>query len=336
MKGRGGGGAPLVLGLLVGSCVLLGILLSIVPRPTGPVVISARAPTETAGSSVADTPAAGVPTEPAAPPEASAPSPVPVPQEAAPGEGPPATDAVAVSKAVRTTSRTRAVAGRVAVIIDDAGYSLSELAPFLSLEGRISIAVIPGLPHSAEAARRVRAAGKDLLLHSPMQPEGGEDAGPRALLVGMSEDTIRAELGRSVEEIGPVEGINNHMGSLATADDATMLAVLRFVRDRGLVFVDSKTTARSVVERVAAVVGARVAARDVFLDNDAAPEQVRARLDELRRLARARGQAIAIGHVQTPGLAELLRTELPRLSRDGFVLVAAQDLAQKAQGGVDR
>ena len=74
----------------------------------------------------------------------------------------------------RTSSR-RAM---LAVILDDAGYSLEELQPFLDLPGPLTVAVLPNLPHSAEAARRVLAAGKDLILHCPMEADGGEDPGP--------------------------------------------------------------------------------------------------------------------------------------------------------------
>jgi hypothetical protein len=166
-----------------------------------------------------------------------------------------------------------------------------------------------------------------------MEPEGSEDPGPGALTVGMSADRIRAEIDAALAELGPVDGINNHMGSLATADIATMRAVLAAAQARGLAFIDSRTTPASVVESQAAIIGVPVASRDVFLDNEADAGAIRMRLEELKRLARAHGQALAIGHVQTPGLAALLMEALPQLVREGYVLVGAQELARVPRRG---
>ncbi|MDR1143679.1 MAG: divergent polysaccharide deacetylase family protein, partial [Spirochaetaceae bacterium] len=71
--------------------------------------------------------------------------------------------------------------GILALVIDDAGNNLRELDPFLAFPGPLTIAVLPGLPNSAEAARRIRnTAGKELFLHQPMEPLNGQDPGPGA------------------------------------------------------------------------------------------------------------------------------------------------------------
>lgn len=231
------------------------------------------------------------------------------------------------------SAASRQATGKLAIIIDDAGYSMQELEPFLDLPGAISIAVLPGLEHSVEAARRVRAAGKALLLHLPMEPEGESNPGPGPITVGMSAAAIRSAVVQALDELGTVGGVNNHMGSRATADAVTMRAVLGAIEGRGLAFVDSVTTPASVVQREAAGRGIPVASRDVFLDNEAEGEAMRRQLEEAVRLARSRGEAIAIGHVQSPGLAALLRAELPKLARAGISLVAARELARSVGRG---
>jgi hypothetical protein len=228
---------------------------------------------------------------------------------------------------------TPKAAGKIAFVIDDAGYALSELDPFLDLPGSLSIAVLPGLPHSAEAARRARRSGKTVYLHYPMEPEGPEDPGPDAILTGMTEETIRDLLGRALDEIGPVQGLNNHMGSLATADEGTVQAVLSVTRDRGLVFLDSRTTVETVAPRVAARVGVRMAERDVFLDGEPGIESIRLGMEKARATARKKGHAVVIGHVQNPELAAYLARELPALAREGFTLVSPGDLALVPEAG---
>ena len=52
---------------------------------------------------------------------------------------------------------------------------------------------------------------------------------------------IRADLG----SVPYSDGVNNHMGSRATADAALMARVMKVLRERNLFFIDSRTTASS-------------------------------------------------------------------------------------------
>ena len=129
--------------------------------------------------------------------------------------------------------------GALVFVIDDAGHNLRDLEPFLNFPGPITIAVLPGLPYSAEAARRVRASGRELLLHQPMESIGGTDPGPGAIMAGMGSDEIRAIISRNLDELGPVAGMNNHEGSRITMDAEAMETILDISRERGIFFLDS-------------------------------------------------------------------------------------------------
>ena len=94
--------------------------------------------------------------------------------------------------------------GTLVFVIDDAGHNLRDLEPFLAFPGPLTIAVLPGLPYSAETARRVRAAGKELFLHQPMESIGGRNPGPGAIRSGMGRDEIRAIISRNLDELWPV------------------------------------------------------------------------------------------------------------------------------------
>lgn len=324
------------LWLLSGLCLILGVILWVLPRSVAPEPPEPPQPEITRG----DEPAAGaegtawIP----APTSADSQSGLPSVSETTPevNEATPAGGSAPVVAARGTTIRRSAAAvtrGRIALVIDDAGHDLEQLEPFLDLPGAVTIAVLPGLAHSAEAARRARAAGKPVMLHSPMQPLGDEDPGPGAITSAMSDDRIRAELERQLAEVGAVEGVNNHMGSRVTADVRVMRAVLALTKHRGLVFLDSKTSAQSVVEREAKALGALSAARDVFLDNDPAPEEVRLQMEEAKRIARTRGGAVVIGHAQTKGLAAFLAAALPAMEREGYRLVRVGELSGQTAGG---
>lgn len=247
-----------VLGLLGGTCVLLAAVLVLIPRE--------RPDPATRSTTSPDGPSSA-PAEP----EADRRGEVAAPESVAAEEPAPAT---VTTTDVAVTTKAAKILGRLCLVIDDAGYALDDLAVFLEIPAEITVAVIPGLANSAEAARRVRSSGKTLFLHVPMEPEGGEDPGDGAIRTDMADADIRRALGGWLDEVGPVAGLNNHMGSRATADLDTVRSVLAVARERDLLFLDSRTTARSVVAGEARRLGVPVAERDVFLDDEPGMEPI--------------------------------------------------------------
>jgi polysaccharide deacetylase 2 family uncharacterized protein YibQ len=221
-------------------------------------------------------------------------------------------------------------------MIDDAGNNLPELEPFLRFPGPLTIAVLPGLPNSAEAARRIRAAGKEVFLHQPMEALGGQNPGPGAIFAGMESGEIRAVVERNLAEIGPVAGINNHQGSRITMDEEAMETILAICRGHGIYFLDSRTTADTVVPRVAGRMGMRIGERDVFLDNiQEKSAMIRSVYEGLER-AEAKGAAVMIGHTWSPALAGVLEELYPALLEQGYSLSSVSRLmggAGNAGGG---
>jgi polysaccharide deacetylase 2 family uncharacterized protein YibQ len=209
--------------------------------------------------------------------------------------------------------------GTLVLVIDDGGNNLRELEPFLNFPGPMTIAVIPGLTNSVEAARRVRAAGKELFLHQPMEPLNGRDPGPAGIKTGMSPAEVKETLVKNLTEIGPVSGFNNHEGSRATGDPAIMRPLLEISRDSGLYFLDSRTTSDTAAPRVAGELGITIAQRDIFLDNDQSRESILAALEAGCKRAEQNGTAILIGHAWSPRLAAILAEMYPQLVRQGFV-----------------
>ena len=205
----------------------------------------------------------------------------------------------------------------LALIVDDAGYSLEELQAFLDLPIPLTVAVLPDLPHSTEAALRARAAGKDVILHCPMEPGGGENPGPGAILTGQSPEEIRQLLDADFASVPGALGMNNHMGSKATADDTVMTAVLGYLKSRGKLFVDSRTTPDTAGPRGAEALGMPILQRDVFLDDDTDEADIATWFDKGVAEARTRGSAVAIGHVQNRGVADILRAAERTLAAQG-------------------
>ena len=210
--------------------------------------------------------------------------------------------------------------GTGAIVIDDAGNNLKELDPFLSFPGSLTIAVLPSLPHSAEAARRIRAAGKEVILHQPMEAVGGQDPGPGAIYLRMGPAEIRAVLERNIAEVGPIVGMNNHQGSLITSDVTAMETILAVCREHDIYFLDSRTTVDTVVPAVAARMGIRIRERDVFVDNYQERAEMIRFIQEGFQKAEKKGSSVMIGHAWSSELASTLRELYPELIEQGFSL----------------
>jgi polysaccharide deacetylase 2 family uncharacterized protein YibQ len=226
--------------------------------------------------------------------------------------------------------------GMLAVIIDDAGYDLDELAAFLSLPGALTIAVLPNLPHSQEAARRVISAGKDLLLHCPMEAEGGENPGPGALATGQDSRELESRLAAAFESVPGAIGMNNHMGSKATADPVLMATVMGWLKLHGKIYVDSRTSAKTVGPREAARAGVPFLERDVFIDAGRSEEEIQSAWAAGIAEAKARGSAVLIGHVQNPAVAAILRGAAATLAAQGVRLGSLAEVMAARGGGASR
>jgi uncharacterized protein len=217
---------------------------------------------------------------------------------------------------------------RLAIILDDVGYDRAAADAVFTLPFPITISVIPHLPLSAEVAEEAYRRGDQVLLHLPMEAEAdGTKREPIELRVGMKSQQVEAELDGMLETVPHAAGVNNHQGSRATADPALMAALMPALRDRGLFFIDSRTTAATVAYDAAKRSGVRSASRKVFLDDTQSRAAILAQLELAARDAQRDGFAIAIGHPHPATIAALAES-VPRLEARGIRLVFASDVVQ--------
>ena len=238
----------------------------------------------------------------------SGPRPTPsksVPHPASPGAGRPA-----LPSDFEPADRRRG--GVVAVVVDDVGYDERALETLARWEAPFAVAVIPSAPFASRAVLLAREKGWDLLVHLPMEPESGPSEA-EAIGVRDDDDAIRGRVLAALAKTPGAIGINNHQGSEATADARVVRAVLGVVKEKGLFFLDSRTTNASVAGAEAAAMRVPFLARDVFLDDVAAetsakrgvPEALDAAWERTLALAAKKGQAIVIGHPRKETLAFL-------------------------------
>jgi polysaccharide deacetylase 2 family uncharacterized protein YibQ len=219
---------------------------------------------------------------------------------------------------------------RVAIVIDDLGYDGRLARSFLALQEPLSFAVLPHATFSKSIARQVHEAGRDLLLHLPMEPKGYPEvnAGEGVLLVAMNDGVLLEKLREALAALPSIVGVNNHMGSRFSEDEDKMRVVLGEIKQRGLFFVDSRTSAESRGYSLAVQMGIPAAERDVFLDNIQSPQAIGSELRRLAQLARLKGKAIGIAHPHEVTL-EVLRQALPQLRQEGIELVPVSQVLQR-------
>ncbi len=218
----------------------------------------------------------------------------------------------------------------MAIVIDDLGNELAPAQRIGAWPNPVTGAVLPGLRWSADSARALASGGHEVLLHLPMEPEGYPRVrpGPGVVLRSQSDAQVAETLESDLATVPGAVGVNNHMGSAATADPRVMRVIARVLSQRGLFFLDSRTTDATVAESAAAEASVRTVARRVFLDDTATDAAVRAQMRELLRRARQEGSAVAIGHPYAVTLS-VLEDELPTMEkREGVVLVKVSELAK--------
>lgn len=210
----------------------------------------------------------------------------------------------------------------IALVIDDLGLNRPNSWRTVELPGPLTLAFLTYAENIGAMLDRARLGGHELMIHVPMEPrDHDKDPGPRVLEVGQDTSEMRRRLAWGLERFEGVVGINNHMGSAFTSWRPGMRAVLAELKRRGLLFLDSKTSERSVVGSIALEMGVPFAERDIFLDNDHNDRGlIRRQLEKLEGVARRRGHAVGIAHPHRATI-EVLADWLPKAEERGFALV---------------
>jgi polysaccharide deacetylase 2 family uncharacterized protein YibQ len=221
---------------------------------------------------------------------------------------------------------------RIAIVIDDLGNDRGALERIAGWRFAVAGAVLPGLPESAATAQHLARSGKEVLLHLPMEPDGYPrvQPGPGVVLKSDSDERIAEIVAEDLDSVPGAVGVNNHMGSAATADPRVMRAVVRVLAGRGLFLLDSRTSEASVARRVAEEAFLPAVSRRVFLDSVPTAGAIDRSFRELLAKAKKDGSALAIGHPYPETMA-MLERELPLLAEEGVTLVRVSSLVTKTR-----
>jgi polysaccharide deacetylase 2 family uncharacterized protein YibQ len=219
----------------------------------------------------------------------------------------------------------------IAIVIDDVGLDRPRSRRAWELPAPVTLSFLPYAKDLREQAKAARARGNELMLHMPMEPTGRADPGPNAILVSLSDSEIRQRVTADLDSFDGYVGVNNHMGSRFTAFKPGMETVIRILKARSLLFLDSRTTNQSVGDQLAQELGVPSINRNVFLDDDESIGAVRKKLAETEEVARRQGFAVAIGHPHEATL-QALTEWLPGLAGKGFAQAPLSAALRKRNG----
>lgn len=221
--------------------------------------------------------------------------------------------------------RTPPGTARLAIVLDDLGSDRKAADSIFSLRVPITLSVLPYHEHSREIAQEARKHGCEVMLHLPMQSVANETPEQVELRPGLSQNEVEEIVGKMLEAVPEAVGVNNHQGSQATANAALMNELMPVLRDAGVFYVDSRTTAATVAYEIARENGVRTGSRNVpFLDDVREKAAIKRQLQIAIRGAKEKGEAIAIGHPH-PETLEALREMLPEVKRQGVRLVLVSE-----------
>jgi polysaccharide deacetylase 2 family uncharacterized protein YibQ len=211
--------------------------------------------------------------------------------------------------------------------VDGLGYEPTRDAEWMKFPEKITVAVIPFGPSSRKVAESARTRGWGVILHVPMEPESpASDRTERFRMQrGMTAEEMESLFTRMTEDIPQARGASNHMGSAFTADPGAMAKYVSILGKKGFYLLDSVTTSRSAALDAAQRAGVPAARRDVSLDAQMKPGEMREQWEKAIAIAKEKGAAVLICHGRTETLKAILDL-LPELRKEKIQPVLLEEL----------
>lgn len=219
---------------------------------------------------------------------------------------------------------------RVSIVIDDLGEDYKTFKKLLAMNIPFTYSILPFQPYSTKIAHEAYEKNREVILHLPLEPwdSVNQTINYGTLLTSMKRNQLLAQLERNINAVPHIAGISNHMGSKFTEDRDKMETMLREIKEKGLYFLDSRTTKKTVGYTLAKEMNIEAAERDLFIDNSKDPLSIEKQLKKLPLIAKKNGgYAIAIGHPHATTV-DILKKTIPYLKEQGVTIVPLSQLVK--------
>jgi polysaccharide deacetylase 2 family uncharacterized protein YibQ len=212
----------------------------------------------------------------------------------------------------------------LAIVIDDFGNNMKGTEEMLNLPVPITAAIMPFMPTSRDDAIKAHKKGHDVIIHMPLEPKRGKKSwlGPGAITTNLSDEEIRKRVVSAIETIPYAVGMNHHMGSKATEDERVMRIILEECKKHGLFYLDSKTSGKSVVKKLAEELQVPYLENNMFFDHIYSNQHIQKQATRLVDNLNKKDEYIAIGHVgiSGPAVVSVLKQYIPVYQKDAVIV----------------
>ena len=184
---------------------------------------------------------------------------------------------------------------KIAIVIDDV-TTQAQKDTILSMGYKITMAFLPPTnthPTSAKIALNLPF----YMIHFPMQASPkfkGQEIG--SLNITDSYETIEKRVKQLREWYPNAVYTNNHTGSVFTENEEAMDKLFRALKKYNFIFVDSRTSNKSVAKKYALKYNMPYIVRNTFIDNEENYQYIQNQLKQAIEIAKKQGYSIAIGH----------------------------------------
>ena len=217
---------------------------------------------------------------------------------------------------------------KIAILITELGLSPAKTQDIVNaMPGVVSLAYLPYVKNIQKMIDSARDKGHEILINLPMEPLGypRDDPGPDILLTGGKPPDNLDNLQQSLGSANAYIGVISFMGSAISANPETMSPILTELAQRGLIFIDNGSSARSAIDDIAPRTGILSLRVDRAIDSIPQRQAIDEQLASLEKLAQRNGSAIGI--IQPlPVSVERLAKWLPELASRGITLVPVSAL----------
>ena len=193
---------------------------------------------------------------------------------------------------------------KIAIVIDDV-TTQAQKDKILSMGYKINMAFLPPTKTHPDSAKIAQSLSFHMI-HFPMQASGafkGEEI--NTLTINDSYETIEKRVKQLREWYPNAVYTNNHTGSVFTENEEAVDKLFRALKKYNFIFVDSRTSAKSVAKKYAKKYDMPYIVRNTFIDNDRDFKSIQNQLKKAIEIAKKQGYAIAIGHPHTVTLEVL-------------------------------
>ena len=219
-------------------------------------------------------------------------------------------------------------APRLAIIVMGLGLSTAATASAIKLPKEVTLSFTAyGTDLEIDVAA-ARQAGHEVLLQLPMEPVSypADNPGPHTLLTSLNPSDNIARLEWLLGRFKGYVGVITHMGSHFTVSPEPLRPILHALKERGLMFVDGRSTSKSVAASLAKQIALPRTINDHFLDHEPTRGAIDQSFAKAESVARGRGMALVVAR-PFPVSIERLGAWLPMLISRGIEIVPVTALA---------